>query len=233
MKYGESLEGITGSVITEHMDNRISMYDYPMTSKPVRPDAVSPTAFVFGGTGGIGKEIVKELENRGYFVVVYSKSTGFDLTNRMEGFFVDMKCDIFIYAAGVGVFNEADIGDDDFKHGNLYDVVTLNFTQPMVLANRISARHYIFIGSNASYKGIKGHRTYCGTKHGLLGFARALRAEGKKVSVVSPGAVDTPFWSEGCGMCKPKSCLSPEDVARAVMSCISSEGCIEELVITP
>jgi short-subunit dehydrogenase len=185
-----------------------------------------PTAFVFGGTGGVGSVIVSLLEEKGYEVSVHSKSTGTNLLLRQEGFFSGQSCDVFIYAVGLGLFN-----GEDLKEINRQ--IVLNLEQPIVLSSLIDAQQYIFIGSTAAYKGFKGHRVYCATKHGLLGLARAMRAEGKKVSVVSPGAVDTPFWAEGCGMYKPVKCLTPLSVARAVLHCIESEGCVEEMVVTP
>lgn len=189
-------------------------------------EEIMPTAFIFGATGAIGKEVSTLLLDRGYDIQGFSKSNGFDFTLRREGFLQDEKCDVLVYAIGIGKFNGEDLKD-------IWSQVELNLTTPIVLTSLIDAGQYIFIGSTAAYQGFKGHRVYCATKHGLLGLARAMRKEGKRVSIVSPGAVDTPFWTEGCGMYKPVKCLSPIDVARAVLYCVESEGCVEEMVITP
>ena len=92
-------------------------------------------------------------------------------------------------------------------------------------------RKNLYIVSSAYY-GFAGSDVYCAVKHGILGFTRALRKSGKKVSVVSPGAVDTSFWQDS-GMQKPKISLMPDDVADAFVSCIENKGQIEELLIMP
>ena len=134
---------------------------------------------------------------------------------------------IFIYCAGLGFFNEKGEVSE-----NISKMIKLNLEVPILLTKKVRAQHYIYIGSNSSYYGFSGSEVYCAVKHGILGFARALRRSGKKVTVVSPGAVDTAFWQDN-GMRKPKHTLKPEDVADTVMCCIENKGDIEELLIMP
>lgn len=182
---------------------------------------------VFGGSKGIGKAIIDKLkEKRLYDITEISRSSGYNLLiNTFPK--PNNKIDIFIYSAGMGYFHGR--GKDS---RNISDIIQLGLEIPILLTNQIEADHYIYIGSNSSYYGFEGSEVYCAVKHGILGFARALRKSGKKVSVISPGAVDTTFWKNS-GRDKPELCQKPEDVANAVMCCIENDACIEELLITP
>jgi short-subunit dehydrogenase len=182
---------------------------------------------IFGGSKGIGKAIVAKMESKQQFEIVeISRTSGYDLLKTEPSLPFD-KADIFIYCTGLGLFYEKNKVPE-----NINKMIKLNLEIPILLTNKIRARHYIFIGSNSSYYGFDGSEVYCAVKHGILGFARALRRSGKKVTIVSPGAVNTSFW-DNSGMRKPKYTLTPEDVADAVTACIENKGDIEELLITP
>jgi short-subunit dehydrogenase len=178
---------------------------------------------LFGGSRGVGKVIKDRLKDGGINVIDISRTAG-TWTYPYTG---PQVCDIFIYCAGLGFFH------DRGKEGeNITDMIERNLTSPIFMALTIQAKHYIFIASNSAYSGFEGSEVYCATKHGILGFARALRKSGKKVSVVSPGAIDTGFWKDS-GRPLPELHMQPEDVADAVMACINNKACIEELLIMP
>lgn len=61
-------------------------------------------------------------------------------------------------------------------------------------------------------------------KAGLEAFAEAVRKEErrKRVTVVRPGAVDTPFWEKG-PMRKPKDAAAPEKVAQRILAAVAEE----------
>lgn len=182
---------------------------------------------IFGGSKGIGKAIVDKLKEKGrYDIVEISRTSGYNLLKEKIALPIT-EADIFIYSTGVGFFH-----DKGSKYENICKMIRLDLEIPILLTNRIKARHYIYIGSNSSYYGFEGSDVYCAVKHGILGFARALRKSGEKVSVISPGTVDTSFW-DNSGREKPRFCQKPEDVAAAVICCIENNSDIEELLITP
>ena len=177
---------------------------------------------IFGGSRGIGKAIKERMLTWQADITDISRTAGtWPFTGK------EKKFDIMIYCAGVGYFHGGIESNE-----NTSEMVMLNLVWPMVFSDVIKAKHYIFIASNSAYSGFEGSEVYCATKHGILGFARALRKSGKKVSVVSPGAVNTDFWKES-GRPLPELHMEPEDVADAVMACINNKACIEELLIMP
>jgi short-subunit dehydrogenase len=180
---------------------------------------------VFGGSRGIGRAIIKALEHGSFDIQDISRTTGFDLLKDPP--LPVSETDIFIYCAGIGSFNENGRSKEEIRK-----MIRLNLEIPILLTFKVRAKHYIYIGSNSSYSGFAGSEVYCAVKHGILGFARALRKTGKKVSVVSPGTVDTSFWS-GSGRERPDLYQEAEDVAAAVVSCIENKADIEELLIMP
>ena len=95
----------------------------------------------------------------------------------------------------------------------------------------------LFTGSVASVRGYPGGTAYCAAKHGLLGLARALRAEtldaGLGVTTLLPGATVSPSW-DGAGV-EPERLMPAEDIARlAVEVCrMSPRTVVEEVLVRP
>ncbi|MFF3288707.1 SDR family oxidoreductase [Streptomyces sp. NPDC003023] len=114
---------------------------------------------------------------------------------------------------------------DEAEHTALrqFDVNVHGVLRGMKLAApRMRARgagHIVNIASAASRISPRGEATYAATKHAVLGYSTAVRAElrdtGVRVSVVMPAVVDTELavgTSEGA-----TRRLTPEDVAGAVL----------------
>jgi NAD(P)-dependent dehydrogenase (short-subunit alcohol dehydrogenase family)/uncharacterized protein YndB with AHSA1/START domain len=91
----------------------------------------------------------------------------------------------------------------------------------------------VCVGSIASLMPLPGMAAYTTSKHGLIGFLDTIRVELEEggssvtISVVHPGAVDTPLWSNlesSTGLLPPEppfpSVYSPESLAEAVVSTI-------------
>ncbi len=98
----------------------------------------------------------------------------------------------------------------------------------------------INIASLAGRNGFVGGTAYCASKHGVLGFSRALmleaRGDGIRVVAVCPGSVDTPLIRNQDVM-QPdlERILQPDDVARVVLDLLSmpSRATVSELDIRP
>jgi NAD(P)-dependent dehydrogenase (short-subunit alcohol dehydrogenase family)/uncharacterized protein YndB with AHSA1/START domain len=91
----------------------------------------------------------------------------------------------------------------------------------------------VTIGSIAGHMPLPGMAAYTASKHGLVGFLETVRVEleenGSSVtlSLVNPGAVDTPLWSNlesSTGLLPPSppspTLYSPEAIAEAVLAVI-------------
>lgn len=91
----------------------------------------------------------------------------------------------------------------------------------------------VSVGSIAARMPLPGMAAYTTSKHGLVGFLDTVRVELEEsgspvtLSLVNPGAVDTPLWSNlesSTGLLPPEppfpSIYSPESVAEAVLSVI-------------
>jgi NAD(P)-dependent dehydrogenase (short-subunit alcohol dehydrogenase family)/uncharacterized protein YndB with AHSA1/START domain len=91
----------------------------------------------------------------------------------------------------------------------------------------------VCVGSIASLMPLPGMSAYTTSKHGLVGFLDTIRVELEEggssvsISVVHPGAVDTPLWDHlesSTGLLPPEppfpSVYSPDSVAEAVLTTI-------------
>ncbi len=86
--------------------------------------------------------------------------------------------------------------------------------------------HLVLVGSIAGLVGVANEVVYSATKAGLGGLAAALRAElagsGVKVTLISPGVVDTAFFSRRnrpYDRSRPSPIPAPE-VAEAIVDCL-------------
>ena len=89
---------------------------------------------------------------------------------------------------------------------DMRETLNANLLGPMMLTKRLwpqLTRHkgqVVFVNSLAGLEGAPGELSYCASKHGLAGFAKALQYEGTKAGVrvlsVFVGAMQTPM-SEG------------------------------------
>ena len=95
------------------------------------------------------------------------------------------------------------------------------------------------IASIAAHQGFENGAVYCASKHGLLGFSRALamevRRQGLRVVTISPGAVDTPLWDPMESTPDRSRMLRPEEVADATVAALtfSSSAVADEFIVMP
>ncbi|HWE07801.1 MAG TPA: SDR family oxidoreductase [Solirubrobacteraceae bacterium] len=96
-----------------------------------------------------------------------------------------------------------------------------------------SRGHLLLTGSVAGRMVMRGS-LYSATKWAVTALGESARQElngtGVRVTLIEPGAVDTPFFDT-----RPKAALQPDDVARAVMFAISQppEVDVNEILVRP
>lgn len=138
--------------------------------------------------------------------------------------------------AGTGIEKPGTEAGDPDEWRSLVDlnIMALLYTARVTLPElRKSKGHLILTGSAAGRSHIKGS-IYGATKwfvHGYGGnIAQEMREWGGKCTVIAPGMVDTPFFSER----KPEK-IQPEDVADAVMYALGQRdsASIREIAIMP
>lgn len=152
--------------------------------------------------------------------------------------------DILVNNAGIErVARFATVADAD-----VIDSLTVNLEAPMLLTKALlpgmlqrGRGHIVNIASGAGKVGVPMGTSYCASKHGLVGFSHALRAELRKtpvgVSVVCPAFVaEAGMYArwEGQGAKSPAiaGTCKPETVANVVVRCIRKNK-IEATVNTP
>jgi NADP-dependent 3-hydroxy acid dehydrogenase YdfG len=101
-------------------------------------------------------------------------------------------------------------------------------------AVREARGHFVLTGSVAGRRALRGS-LYSATKWAVTAMGESLRQElndsGARVTVIEPGMVDTPFFSN-----RPESgALQAEDVARAVMFAVSQPPHVDvnEILVRP
>jgi NAD(P)-dependent dehydrogenase (short-subunit alcohol dehydrogenase family) len=85
------------------------------------------------------------------------------------------------------------------------------------------------IASSSAYAGFANTAAYCASKHGLLGFSRALddelRGRGVRVIAVSPGSIKTPMGRKVRGQTY-ETFMDPREVADVIGDVASLDGSI-------
>jgi NADP-dependent 3-hydroxy acid dehydrogenase YdfG len=114
--------------------------------------------------------------------------------------------------------------------------LTIRATLPHVLER--GSGHYVITSSVAGRRAVPGS-LYSATKWAATGIGEALRAElhqlretdGIRVTVVEPGAVDTPFFEQPL----PFEPLEADDVARAIVYALDQPARVDvnEILIRP
>ena len=95
------------------------------------------------------------------------------------------------------------------------------------------------IASIAGHQGFDASTAYCASKHGVIGFSKALamevRRQGLRVITVTPGAVDTPLWDAAGADFDRSRMLTPGDVAEAVYGALtfSASAVQDEVLVMP
>ena len=208
-------------------------------------------AFITGGTSGIGLAVADRFEREGFRVYVTGRRERFE---RFEYFRVDVRDEegmarvlgevgeregkIDVLVANAGFAYVATVEDTPLEVWR--ELVDVNLTGVFITVKHAlpllgEGGHVFVMGSIASRQGFPGWSAYCATKFGVYGFALSLAEELKgrvKVTVVMPGAVDTPLW-RGLAYVPKKKMLAPRDVADAIWDAYKNPGWMREILILP
>lgn len=213
-------------------------------------DLTGKLALITGGGRGIGKAIALMFARHGARVIVSSrdrntlektavelKSTGaealaleVDLTRpdsvkalaaRVESGFG--RLDILVNNSGVSGMTPIRAGNDDLW----FEIIDTNLNG-MYLATRClvplmpDGGRIINIASVLGKFGVPGYSAYCASKHGVIGFTRALSAElaPQKITVnaICPGWVDTEMARVGITQIAAHTGMSEEEFRAEAMS---------------
>ena len=177
------------------------------------------TAFVTGGTGGIGSAICDRFEREGAEVIAADladnggagKFQKFDVTNEAEiiSTFEDLasdwgKLDILVNAAGIEI--EETIENTTLEQWNRIFAInvtgmflTSKYALPLLrkASGSKGGASVINFGSYDGYIADPGLAAYCATKGAVHALTRAMACdhgpEGIRVNAICPGYVDTPM----------------------------------------
>lgn len=178
---------------------------------------------ITGGTSGLGKELLKEAINKGFFVCNLARNKEkmndleIEFTENYKGYIGDVTDADFVRSSINEISKLGDIyclincaEKACFKKATEYvsdDIdMSLMGLKGMILCSTevLKAKEekdlkIVNIMSSAALKGNKNETVYCSAKWGERGYTEALKAEYKGTSVkvigVYPGGMNTEFWN--------------------------------------
>jgi short-subunit dehydrogenase len=205
------------------------------------------TCLVTGASGGIGREVARELAARAAELVVTGRNRAAlegvgdrviaaDLTERgaVDAIAAQVgDVDVLVHAAGAGYLGEFAAMPPDA----IECLLMLNVAAPIALTRALlpgmlerRRGQVVFIGSIIGRVGRRREATYAATKAAISLFAESLRAElrgsGVGVLLVTSGPVDTPFFERrgaAYDRTRPRP-VAPERVAKALVDGIEADA---------
>src|SRR5438445_13054718 len=191
------------------------------------------TAVVTGGTGGIGSEVVRELQAQSWEVISLSRREGSDISDEKDVIkaVASLKSlDALVQCAQVLIKRPltrmtADEWDQQISSG--LRGAFLCSREAFKLMRRRGGS-IVLVSSLSGVFGAEkfpGMSAYVAAKSGLAGLTEVLAVEGKgrgiRVNAISPGSVDTPMLRTA-GVEGPA--LEPAEVARIIVWLASAES---------
>lgn len=151
-----------------------------------------------------------------------------------------VEIDMVFNAAGMGLFGVPESVTkemiDRVFEANLTGTILVTSCALRVMKD--TGGTIVNIMSTAAHSGKAQESVYCAAKWGARGYTEAIQAAIKgtsiKVIAVYPGGMNTPFWTQDCGLSPDVSkFMSPYDVARTIVDTATKKdsSTITELTI--
>jgi 3-oxoacyl-[acyl-carrier protein] reductase len=148
--------------------------------------------------------------------------------------------DILVNNAGIGIYGPvAEFGSADFDR-----LMNVNVRGPFLCSREAlklmmprRSGYIINVSSVVGFKGYVNQGAYSASKHAIMGLTKVLALEaqkhGMRVSVISPGGVDTGLVGNARPDLKREELLRPEDIAGTVLYLLSlsDRAAIDEIYI--
>lgn len=200
-------------------------------------------AIVWGAAGGIGKALTQRLVDEDYTVVAVSRHPGelqaitpnsiaTDVTvpsqvraAAYQARSISESFDLYLYTAGeIASIKNSEMNVKDWErilNANLTGAFLTAQASLPLLAPKAT---FVFLGAIHERLRLPGLGAYAAAKAGLEAFAETLRKESRRrVLVIRPGAVDTPFWSN-VPFSMPKNALEPTALAERILQALESDS---------
>ena len=199
---------------------------------------MNKTAMIWGVNGGIGRAIATELKLAGWTIIGICRqpaamagqldhtfaadvSREFEVQTAVRAASLEVdQIDLWIYAVGdIETTAVADLDSTSWQRQ-----LDANLTGPF-LATKHSLplladdAHLVYLGAVSERLKLPKFSAYVAAKAGLEAFVTSLQKElrGKKITLVRPGAVATPFWDK-LPLRLPKDAAPPEKVAKRILA---------------
>ena len=150
------------------------------------------------------------------------------------------RLDVLVNNAGLGLYGPV----RNFRTEDLDQMLTVNLRgaflccrEGLRMMEPQKSGYIINVSSVVGFKAYVDQAAYTATKHGLVGFTKTLAQEaqssGVRVSIISPGGVDTDLVRAARPDLDPSVLLQPEDIAQAVMYLLSlpDRAAVDEIYI--
>ncbi|MBP6470108.1 MAG: SDR family NAD(P)-dependent oxidoreductase [Chloroflexi bacterium] len=196
------------------------------------------TAMIWGASGGIGLALLEHLVTNDWAVAAISREPEKTSQLTPHSFAANVRSDtavqnavmetnlaigeiaLWIYAAGDITATPVQKMDpatwQRILDANLNGAfLTTHRSLPLLAEDA----HLFYLGAVSERLRLPGLSAYAAAKVGLEAFAEALRKEERKkrITVVRPGAVDTPLW-EKVPLRLPKDAATPEKVSARILT---------------
>lgn len=201
------------------------------------------TMMIWGAAGGIGQALLSIVQKQDDWTAVALSRHSYQLEELADfSFDADVaddhsvqngvlatsyeveQVDWWVYAAGDITAQKV----DEMKPDKWEQILEANLTGAYRALHHslpllAPKAHIMFLGAVSERLKLPGLSAYVTAKMGLEAFAETLRKEQRQrnVTVVRPGAVDTPFW-EKVPMRLPKDAASPQKVAQKMLEAYKS-----------